>query len=177
MNIRYGAGDEKIAEIIKGTKAQGKALKDKFLKNTPALASLREAVKNTVINQGKLKSLDGIYIPVRHQHAALNTLLQSAGAIVCKMWVCRFHELMREHGFIHGIHYKQAAFVHDELQIRCVEKFFPREYYTDAKGKVHTKCLVGELCVQAIADVGKKLNVRIPLTGEYSTGASYAETH
>ena len=173
----YGAGDEKIAEIIGGTKAQGKALKEKFLKNTPALKALREAVAEKVKSTGTLKALDGRILPVRHAHAAVNTLLQSAGAIVCKMWVIRFHELMREAGYIHGVHYKQAAFVHDEMQVRCDEKTFPREAYTDAKGKIKYKSFVGDTAVKAIREVGVMLKVRLPLDGEYNTGVSYAETH
>lgn len=164
----YGAGDAKIAEIIGGTARQGKALKDKFLNNTPALKQLREAVANKVKATGTLKALDGRILPVRHQHAALNTLLQSAGAIVCKMWVIQFHQLMREAGYVHGVHYKQAAFVHDELQIRVCAKTFPL---------VDGKSFVGDMCKQAIKQVGEILKVRLPLDGEYAVGKSYAETH
>lgn len=172
----YGAGDAKIAEIIRGTSKQGKALKERFLKNTPALKSLRDAVSAAVEAKGMLRSIDGANIPVRHQHAALNTLLQSAGAIVCKMWVVRFHELMAQHGYVHGRDYFQAAFVHDELQIRCKRSVFTYEMQ-EINGKKHFKCLVGELCVQAIRDTGAKLGCRIPLSGEYVIGQSYAETH
>lgn len=172
----YGAGDAKLAEIIKGTVRQGKQLKERFLKNTPALKSLREAVSQAVESKGQLKAIDGRVIPVRHKHASLNTLLQSAGAIVCKMWVIRFHELMKENGFIHGVHYHQAAFVHDELQVR-VKKNVDTVKLIEVDGKKHFECLVGKLCVQAIVETGVKLNLRIPLTGEYSVGKSYAETH
>jgi hypothetical protein len=113
----YGAGDAKLAEIINGTKAQGKALKDKFLKNTPALAQLREAVAKKVEQAGCLKALDGRIIPVRHKHAAVNTLLQSAGAIVCKQWTIYIHELLRADGYKLNVDYAQLAWVHDELQI------------------------------------------------------------
>lgn len=172
----YGAGDAKIAEIIKGTARQGKALKERFLNNTPALKNLREAVSATVERKGQLKGLDGRVMPVRHKHAALNTLLQSAGAIVCKRWVVRFHQLMKERGYTHGIHYKQAAFVHDELQVRFKKKYFKVDKI-DKDGKVLLQSEIGDICVQAIKEVGEQLKVRIPLDGEYVIGRNYSETH
>ena len=160
----YGAGDEKIGSIVNGDKKRGKQLKEQFLKNTPALKKLREAVALAVSTKGVLKTIDGRFIPVRHAHAALNTLLQSAGAIVCKMWVIRFHEILREQGFIHGIHFKQAAYVHDEIQIH----FDP---------KVLTGARLGDISLQAIQEVGIKLGIRLPLATDWKEGLNYAECH
>ena len=61
-----------------------------------------------------LKGLDGR--PIRLQgkrHAATNYLLQSAGAVICKLWVIRANELLQEA----GIDYWPMAFVHDEIQL------------------------------------------------------------
>jgi len=160
----YGAGDEKIGSIVNGNKARGKQLKEQFLKNTPALKSLREAVSETARNKGRLKAIDGRYIPVRHQHAALNTLLQSAGSIVCKMWVIRMHEIMTEKGFTHGIEYKQAAYVHDEIQMH----YDPKKINGDD---------LGEISLQAIKQVGVELGIRIPLATDYKIGDNYAQCH
>lgn len=168
----YGAGDAKIGSIINGTSAQGKKLKEQFLNNTPALKKLREAVSDAVDTNKKLKALDGRYIPVRHKHAALNTLLQSAGAIVCKLWVVKFHQILKERGYVHGVDYYQANYVHDELQIRVNEKTFP---IIERDGKKTS--LLGDLCVEAIQLVGTDLNIRLPLDGEYKIGTNYAETH
>ena len=160
----YGAGDAKIAEIVGGTAKQGKALKEKFLKNTPALKSLREAVASKVIATGTLKALDGRILPVRHQHAALNTLLQSAGAIVCKQWCIYIHQLLKEEGYIQGKHYKQLAWVHDELQISY-----------DPKVLTNDKLL--ELSKKSMAMVTELFKLRIPLGASGNSGTSYAETH
>lgn len=46
--------------------------------------------------------LDRRVIYVRSEHSALNTLLQSAGALVCKKWVCLWEENMRKAGYRHG---------------------------------------------------------------------------
>lgn len=160
----FGAGAEKIGSIINGNKQRGQQLIDQFLKNIPALKSLREAVSNAVESKGKLKALDGRFIPVRHKHAALNTLLQSAGAIVCKMWVIRVHEILKENGFTHGVEYKQAAYIHDEIQLH----YDPNKIDGDK---------LGQISDQAIKDVGTKLGIRIPLATDYKIGNNYAECH
>lgn len=160
----YGAGDAKLAEIINGTKAQGKALKEKFLNNTPALKSLREAVAAKVLATGTLKALDGRILPVRHQHAAVNTLLQSAGAIVCKQWTIYIHELLRADGYISGIDYAQLAWIHDELQIGYNPERLTNDYLVSISKK-------------SMAMVTKLFKLRIPLDAEGNSGDSYAETH
>ena len=86
----YGAGDAKIGRIIKGDATDGKAIKRKFLKATPAIKSLRDAVQNALVETDKgrivrwkrhyLRGLDGRLLHVRSPHSALNLLLQSAGA-------------------------------------------------------------------------------------------------
>lgn len=160
----YGAGDAKLAEIINGTKAQGKALKDKFLKNTPALKQLREAVSAKVIQTGTLRALDGRILPVRHQHAAVNTLLQSAGAIVCKQWMIYIHELLNAKGYVHGKHYAQLAWVHDELQIA----YHPASIMNDE---------LLAISKQAMKMVTEKFKLRIPVDAEGNSGSNYSETH
>jgi DNA polymerase-1 len=77
----YGAGDAKIGSIVGGGKGKGAALKRKFLDGTPSLRVLRDLVKDIAEKHKSLPGLDGRRLRVRHQHAALNTLLQGAGAI------------------------------------------------------------------------------------------------
>ena len=79
----YGAGDAKVGEIVGKGRQAGKALKEEFLRKTPALAALRENVVRAAA-KGYLKGIDGRKLWVRSEHAALNTLLQGAGAIIMK---------------------------------------------------------------------------------------------
>src|SRR3546814_19764457 len=77
----YGAGDAKLGSIIgKGARA-GAQLRARFLAKFPALAKLIKAGK-AAAKKGWLQGLDGRKIPVRSEHAALNSLLQSAGAVI-----------------------------------------------------------------------------------------------
>ena len=154
----YGAGATKIGKITGGGEAEGKKLIDRFLSNTPKLKRLRETVSRTVQKQGTLPSLDGRRLQVRSDHAALNTLLQGAGAVVMKQALVILNDKLSKL----GVDYKFVANVHDEWQIEV------EEGYED---------LVGKLGVKSIEDAGRKLNMKCPLTGEYRTGNTWKETH
>ena len=64
--------------------------------------------------KGYLKGLDGRLLHVRSTHAALNTLLQSAGALVCKKWLVILEEELKARGLKHGWDgdYAFSAWVH-----------------------------------------------------------------
>jgi len=156
----YGAGNEKIGQIVGKGKAEGSRLKKEFLTKIPALKSLRDAVQKKA-EQGFITGLDGRKVPVRSSHSALNTLLQSAGAIICKRWIVEMHSLL-EKEFKYGEDYKQVAFVHDEVQLTVKKEHAKR---------------IGDLAVKAIGIAGERYNFRIPLTGEYKSGSSWASTH
>jgi DNA polymerase I-like protein with 3'-5' exonuclease and polymerase domains len=158
----YGAGNQKIGEIVGKGSTEGKLLKKRFLSELPALKQLRKGVQTKAQNFGALKGLDGRRVPVRSKHSALNTLLQSAGAIICKRWVIETHKLLEENGFKCGEDYSQVAFVHDEIQLTVKEEYADR---------------IGKLCTEAIKVTGNKYGLRIPLTGEYKVGNNWAETH
>lgn len=146
----YGAGDAKIGEIVGGSSADGKRLKEKFFKAVPAIKKLRQAIERTLITSSEwvggvnkvtwrkrvhpdnsnlsithsILGLDRRVIYVRSPHSALNTLLQSAGALICKKWVCLVEENMRKAGYKHGWDgdFALMAWVHDEVQVACRTK-------------------------------------------------------
>lgn len=130
----YGAGDSKIGKIIGGDSAEGKQIKRKFLKATPAIKNLRDAVQNAIVetDRGKivrwkrhyLKGLDGRLLAVRSPHSALNLLLQSAGALICKKWIVETEKNLIKRGLRHGWDgdFAYMAWVHDEIQVACRTK-------------------------------------------------------
>lgn len=153
----YGAGDAKIGTITGGSARAGRRLKDKFLENTPALASLRDRV-GTAANRGYLTGLDGRRLWVRSAHAALNTLLQSAGAVVMKKALT----ILDEYAKIYNIQYKFVGNIHDEIQAEVREDQAQQ---------------FGWLAVECIKAAGVKLNLRCPLDGDFKIGESWAQTH
>jgi DNA polymerase-1 len=114
----YGAGDGKLGSIIGKGRAAGQQLRARFLKKFPALKDLIDFVKAAAA-KGWLKGLDGRVIPVRSDHAALNSLLQSAGAIICKMWMVMVYDGLIAAGLEPGWDgdFVFLGWIHDELQI------------------------------------------------------------
>jgi len=153
----YGAGDAKIGSIVGGTAKDGNALRTRFLRNTPSLETLRERV-GSASRKGYLVGLDGRKLWVRSEHSALNTLLQSAGAIIMKKALV----LLDDYATQHKIDYKFIGNIHDEIQSEVVteqaEKF-------------------GWLAVECIKAAGISFSLRCPLDGEYKVGTTWAETH
>jgi len=153
----YGAGDAKIGSVVGGRAKDGKRLKTKFLDNTPALRDLRERV-GKASKRGYVKGLDGRKIWIRSEHAALNSLLQGAGAIIMKKALT----ILENSAKIEGINFNFVGNIHDEYQAEVLKEHAER---------------FGELGVQAIVDAGIHFNMRCPLDGEYKIGNNWSETH
>ena len=153
----YGAGDAKIGSIVGGSSGDGRKLKQRFLRNTPSLEALRERVGNAA-QRGHLKGLDGRKLWVRSEHAALNTLLQAAGAIVMKKALV----LLEDYANQWKLNYRFVGNIHDEVQTEVATK--------DAQK-------FGYLAVECLKAAGIHYSLRCPLDGEYKVGQTWAETH
>ena len=153
----YGAGDAKIGTIVGGSAKDGAHLKRRFLSNTPALESLRERVARAS-GRGYLTGLDGRRLRVRSEHAALNTLLQAAGAIVMKKALV----ILDDYATQWKLDYNFIGNIHDEVQSEVV---------ADQAKKY------GWLAVECLKAAGVHFNLRCPLDGEFQIGTTWAETH
>jgi DNA polymerase I len=155
--LLYGAGPAKIGKIVGGSAAHGQKLIDTFLRNTPSLKRLRDKVEKLSV-QGSLPGLDGRRLFIRSSHAALNTLLQGAGAIVMKKALVLLDEQLRRY----KLDAKFVVNVHDEFQLEVKEEHAQR---------------VGELAVDSVRKSGVVLGLRCPLDGEYKIGDNWCQTH
>jgi len=155
--LLYGAGDAKLGSVAGGGAKLGGELKQRFMSNLPAFATLRD---NTAREAADwiIKGLDGRKLHIRSEHAALNTLLQSAGAIVMKKALC----LLYERATLAGLDYYFVGNIHDEVQAEV------RTAQADDYGRLAVECLEA---------AGSFYNLNCPLTGEYKVGDSWADTH
>ena len=155
----YGAGDAKVGQIIKGTAKQGKSLKVKFLESLPALAKVKAEVEFHYLKDKKVTLPDGRRVPIRSQHAALNTLLQGAGAVLSKYWMIVANKNLKAR---FGSRVRQMAYVHDELQFSCPEGI------AEEAGKIITA---------SATEAGERLGINIRIDAEYKIGSNWAQTH
>ena len=126
-----------------------------FFDNLPSFKALTDKVERAS-TKGYLKGLDGRKIFIRSKHAALNSLLQSAGAIVMKKALVIFNEKIKD------LPAEFVANVHDEWQVEAGQNI------SDA---------IGNLGVESIIEAGIELNLKCPLDGEYNVGNNWSETH
>ena len=153
----YGAGPAKIGNVVGKGPAAGQMLIKKFLERTPALKRLRENVVRWS-KGGTLPALDGRLLHIRSEHAALNTLLQGAGAIICKQWLVHIMERVIKA----GLNVRLVASIHDEYQFEV------------AIPDVNRFC---KLTKEAMTQTQKTLGVKCELDCDYKVGKTWAETH
>jgi len=153
----YGAGPAKIGKVVGGSSKAGQQLITKFLSNMPNLKKLRDDVSKWC-KGGTIPALDGRLLHIRSEHAALNTLLQGAGAIICKQWLVHITQRIRKS----GIDAKLVASIHDEYQFEVAKKDAQR---------------FGKITKDAMQETEKTLKVRCPLDCEYKIGKTWSETH
>lgn len=168
----YGAGDWKLAAVVTDNlRSQGKPIpkipkkemgllvRKGLAKAVTGLDKLSAAVKEAS-KRGYLIGLDGRHLFVRSDHAALNTLLQGAGAVVMKRALVLFLDtaVVHENWPAMGL----CANVHDEVQIECEPAF--------------AEC-IGATFADCIRAAGEYYNLRCPLSGAFKVGDNWSQTH
>ena len=153
----YGAGPAKIGKVVGAGAKRGQQLITNFLRNMPRLKKLRDNVIEAS-QTGTIKALDGRVLHIRADYASLNTLIQGAGAIVCKQWLVHMDEGIRKA----GVDVKLVASVHDEYQFEVAK--------TDAER-------FGQITKDAMLETTKTLEMKCPLDCEYKIGTTWKETH
>lgn len=158
----YGAGDAKAGRIVGRSAKVGREMKDQFLVGLPALGKVIAYCKSRAENDGSVVLLDTRVVPCRHQHAALNTLLQGDGAVVMKVALIVLDKELQRRGYVPDKDYEFLGNIHDEFQL-------------EARPEIADE--VCKLIPWAIGEAGRRLGVKIRLDGSYKVGDSWAETH
>lgn len=151
----YGAGNKKLGQILGKSAGAGNAAKERLIKGVPVLGDLTSLVKKRYKERGYLIGLDGRHLYPRSESSALNTLLQSAGAILMKRALISLDRRSPP-----GV--KIVGFIHDEIQASV-----PKEEVDRYR----------ETAVQAIEEAGTYYDFLCPLAAETNIGYTWAETH
>ena len=115
----------------------------------------------SVRTNNRIRGLDGRPIFCRAEHASLNYLLQSAGAILSKRFVVIGQDMIDEAGLTYDRDYTRCAYVHDEVQFSVI----PTEADT-----------VARLLEQAALRAGEYYKFRVPITAAADVGDNWAAT-
>ncbi len=164
----YGAGDQNLGAQLGAVgdvaqRRRGKEARAKLLAGLPALGRLIELVGKKIEQNGFLVGLDGRRLTARSKNAALNTLLQSAGAVQMKRGLVILYDmLVHDLGFKWGEDFAILALIHDEWQ---------------ATVKPELAELYAETAVNAIRKAGEFYGFRCPLDGQAQKGMNWKETH
>jgi DNA polymerase I-like protein with 3'-5' exonuclease and polymerase domains len=157
----YGAGNQKLGQIVDGGIKEGKTLRQRLLEKIPALKKLRDDVLITFRNNKYLLGLDKRKLLARSEHSILNLLIQSAGSLIVKQATIILHRKFNEKHFT-NTDVNMVAHIHDELQIES------KSSLADA---------IGKLAVESVKEAGEHFKIRLPINAKYKIGKNWSETH
>jgi DNA polymerase I-like protein with 3'-5' exonuclease and polymerase domains len=149
-----------VEASYRGPLANGGQTLRRFVAATPGLKQLRESLEAQAARKGWVSGLDGRRVPIDAQYKSLNRIVTSAEAIICKRWLIRVHDELRQR-FRYGWDGDVVivAWIHDELVCCC------RPEIADE---------VGEIMVRHAKEPGEFYALRVPLDADYKIGRSWA---
>jgi hypothetical protein len=147
----------------------GAQVRNKFTKSIEGFSALKDRIAGQHAWCTNTRQLPWVYglderkIPIRSEHSALNFLIQSCGAILCKRWVCDVYEdLCSKYTWGWDGDFVMALWVHDEIQIICREGLEEE---------------IGAIVVKHARAAGEHYGFRGPLDSKAKPGQSWQDTH
>jgi hypothetical protein len=137
----------------------GRQALNQFEAATPGLRQLRNKLQAHAQRQGWLPGLDGRRVPVRALYSALNFIVTSSEAIICKRWLVRVHDELRER-FRYGWagDFVICLWVHDEI-VACCRPEIAKE--------------VGEIMVRNAKEPGDFYDFKVQLDADFKIGRNW----
>jgi DNA polymerase-1 len=142
----------------------GKHCKKLFGDRIPEIQQLRDAIKQAIKDKGYIKGLDGRKLFCRSEHGALNTVQQSAGALIVKKAIAIADKDLQEAGFVPGEDYEFILWIHDELQLECLQN----------EEKVG---IIKSILEESIRKAGIAFGFPAPMKGNSQSGSNWSLTH
>jgi DNA polymerase-1 len=155
-----GAGNAKVAQILKVKQKEAKQAVENFMQSIEGLADLKKKVIPRIAERGYFKGLDGRRVNVPSEHKTLAGMLQNGESTIMKHasldWV---HKAKRQF-----LEFKLVTWPHDEWQ-------------TEVRGQMKDAELLGKIQRQSIVDTGEKFGMVCPLAGSTDIGSNWKDTH
>jgi DNA polymerase-1 len=158
------APTQRVLQIV------GKKAKEAVVEGIPGFPQLMRSLGSIVLRHERqwghmaLPGLGGYVLPIRSEHSALNSLLQSAGAILCKRWIVDAYNALIADGLRWGWEgdFVFLGWIHDELQVAARDGLGDR---------------VGKLLTSQAREAGKPYGFRLALDSDYIIGRTWADCH
>lgn len=182
--MMYGGGDEKAGTIInpgmsvKQKKEVGREIRNNLLDSLVGIKDFLEDIKKSYRPRAKkvknlekefdeyvdgwIRGLDGRQVYCGYEYQALNTLIQSAGALITKRGLVDLVKLLEEDGLTQNKEYGIVVYSHDEWVIECNEK------------DVNT---IKRISLEACKSAGEYFKFPCKMSGEVREGLNWAEVH
>jgi hypothetical protein len=160
----FGGGDEKLATTLKlKTAAQGKAIKERFTRELPAMGDLQERLRKMFKEHpygrgGFIQVAGNTWVYCMSEHKLLNYLLMASEAALQNEAVCWLNHKMSQM----GLKGHQILSIHDELTAE-----FPLE-----EQEIGMK-----LMTDMYGEASKRLGLDVLVTGTAQCGYNWLEIH
>jgi DNA polymerase I-like protein with 3'-5' exonuclease and polymerase domains len=140
-------------------KRVGKQARDKFEAATPGLRQLRNKLQAFAQRHGWLPGLDKRRVPVRALYSALNFIVTSSEAIICKRWLVRtYDELCAKFRYGWDGDCVLCLWIHDEI-VACCRPEIAEE--------------VGAIMVRNAKEPGEFYHFKVPLDAGYTIAPNW----
>lgn len=156
--IFFGAQAAKLASIIGCSLKEAQMHIDNFWDGNRGVYEIVQYLIKYYKKYGYIRGLDGRKLFVRAEYKLLNILIQSAAAIVFKMWGVLANRKLRAL----EVDCQQIIAYHDEFDYRC-----------------HPDCvdLATSIIKAAAIEAGEYFNIKVPITVDVKVGMNWAEVH
>ena len=155
-----GAGNAKIAQILKVNQREAGQAVENFMESIQGLSKLKKQRIPEIAKRGWFKGLDGRKVKVPSAHKTLAGMLQNGESVIMKHAALQWTYLAKRQ----WIDYKLVTWPHDEWQ-------------TEVSGTMRDAELLGEIQRQSIVDTGEKFGMICPLAGSTDIGKNWRDTH
>lgn len=204
--ILYGASPKKVAKMLNCSMERAEQLVKEFWEAVPALNELKLQKEQEWLASGKkyIRGIDGRKINIRSQHSILNALFQSGGVIGAKYTNIILSQKLEKMGynidcFKGRPDVAEMISYHDEEALAVSDKVIKYQTFkTEEDGKEFIKNWngsqlgelnfvkqwyvalpnpVSEAILESIDEVGKILNLNVPLGIGWAVGKNWYQTH
>ena len=155
-----GAGNAKIAQILKVNQREAGQAVDNFMESIEGLSKLKKKRIPEIASRGWFKGLDGRKVKVPSKHKTLAGMLQNGESTIMKHAALQWVQQAKDQ----WLDFRLVTWPHDEWQ-------------TELTGSKKDAELLGEIQRQSIVDAGTKFNMVCPLAGSTDIGKNWRDTH